>query len=156
VLYSQVMPYIYTNPYKAPYEGARQELEQRRAELAYVTRRIAQLEESIRALESLAADDGIAPTASLPELCAQTLQMLPKIGMTATDVMNALANRGINISQYSNPLALLHTTLTRLCKPGSGYRKGKSPDGQPLYVFDPDELSGLYRLRPTGKLSDLM
>jgi len=139
------MPYIFTNPHKSSYLAAKQELENLRRQLNLITRKISQLEADLPMLERLASDDSIAPTARLPELCAQILQSFPTIGMTATDVMNALSYRGVNISAYSNPLALLHTTLTRLCKRGSGFIKGKTPDGQPLYVFDPDAMSALYR-----------
>lgn len=139
------MPYIYTNPYKSSYQAAIQEIEQLKVQRENINRRIAQLEQSLPSLQSLANEDAFAPTASLPELCAQILQALPKIGLTANDVMQALANRGVNLSGYSNPLALLHTTLTRLCRPGCGFNKGKSPDGQPIYFFDPDTMSAIYR-----------
>jgi hypothetical protein len=138
------MAYVYLNPYISSYMAAKQELEQRRAELTFVTQRIAQLEETVRTLEPL-AQDGVAPTAGLSELCSQILMSLPGIGMTAADVMQALAYRGADISGYSNPLAVLHTTLTRLVKPGNGFMKGSTPDGQPLYAFDQAYMNDVYR-----------
>jgi hypothetical protein len=131
------MPYVYINPYKSSYFAARQELEQRRAELTFVTQRIAQLEETIRTLEPLANEQGIAPTAGLPELCRQILKSQPGTGLTAADVMQRLAQMGVDVSGYSNPLAVLHTTLTRLARPRSGFMKGvRAFDGQPVYVYN--------------------
>jgi hypothetical protein len=142
-LYSPAVAYIYSNPYKATYVAAKQELEQRKAELDFVKRRIAQLEQSIRTLEPLATDDSVAPAEGLSEICEQTLRLMPGMGMTARDVMNALKNRGIDVSGYSQPLAVLHTTLTRLCKPGSGFVKGRTEQGEPMYAYDPQRDSDI-------------
>jgi hypothetical protein len=138
------MPYIYANPYKASFEAAKQELLQRKAELTALTLRVQYLEATIRTLEPLAFDDSIAPIAGLPELCAQALRALNGIGMTAQDVSDALKYRGVDLSNYSNPLSMLHTVLTRLCKPGSGFVKGKSPSG-PMYAFDDQLMNDAYR-----------
>src|SRR6266699_3036377 len=131
------MAYVYISPYKSSYLAAIRELEQRRAELQFVTQRIAQLEETIKALEPLARDEGVQPTAGLSELCRQILTSQPGAQFTAEMVMQHLAAMGIDISGYSNPLAVLHTTLTRLVKPGNGFFKGGQPGTQPFYVFDP-------------------
>lgn len=139
------MPYIYENPYKSGYLAAIQELEQRKLELDFVVRRITQLEESIRTLKPLVSDDSIEPTIGLSELCAQILTSMPHIPMSASDMMQALRFRGADVSGYSNPLAVLHTTLTRLCKPGSGFGKGKKTDGQPMYFFNPTAMNDVYR-----------
>jgi hypothetical protein len=130
------MAYAYTNPYKVSYLAAIQELQQRRNEIAFATQRIAQLEETIRTLQPLANDDGVAPDAGIADLCRQILMGQPGAGFKAQDVMQYLALMGVDISGYSNPLAVLHTTLTRLVKPGTGFVKGLSPDGQPLYAYD--------------------
>lgn len=129
------MAYIHINPYKASYFAAIQELEQRRADLQAITERIAQLEETIRTLEPLASEDGEVPTGSLPELCRQILMSQPGTGFTAVQVMEGLAQRGVDISTYSQPLAVLHTTLTRICKAGSGFVKAEMI-GQSLYLYD--------------------
>jgi hypothetical protein len=137
--------YIYSNPHKANYLAAIQELEQRKAEWNFLTRRIEQLEELIRSLEPLAKDDEAgAPTVGLPEMCAQILRGFPKTELVASDIVDGLRLRGVDISGYSNPLAVLHTTLTRLCRPGSGFVKGRSDFG-PTYVFDPDSMNDAYR-----------
>src|SRR5713226_7957802 len=130
------MAYVYINPYKSGHLAAIQELEQRRAELAYLEQRIPQLEETIRALEPLANESGVAPTAGLAELCRQILMSQPGIPFTAAAVMQHLATMGLDMSGYSNPLAVLHTTLTRLVKPGSGFLKAGQPDTQPFYVYN--------------------
>ncbi len=130
------MAYVYVNPYKSSYLAAQQELEQRKAELEFVKERIAQLQETIRSLEPLANTEGVAPTASLPELCRQILMSQPRCGFRAIDVMQHLSQMGVDISSYSNPLAVLHTTLGRLAKPGSGFSRGVSADGQPAYSYD--------------------
>ncbi len=130
------MAYAYINPYKSSYLAAIQELQQRRNELQYVTQRIAQLEETIRTLEPLAKEEGDAPVAGIAELCRQVLMSQPGCGFTAGDVMKYLAHMGVDVSGYSNPLAVLHTTLTRLVRPRSGFAKMIAPDGQPFYVYN--------------------
>ena len=130
------MAYGYINPYKSSYLAARQELVQRKAELTFVTQRIRQLEETIKTLEPLANEEGVAPTAGLPELCRQILMSQPRTAFSANDVMQQLALMGVDVSGYSNPLAVLHTTLTRLIRPRSGFLKGIRTDGQPGYIYD--------------------
>jgi hypothetical protein len=129
------MPYVYINPHKASYMAAVQELQQRRKELVFVQQRILQLEETIRVLEPLASEAGVAPTAGLTELCRQVLMAQPNSQFTAELVMQHLAVMGIDMSGYSNPLAVIHTTLTRLVRPGSGIYKGGQPGTQPFYVY---------------------
>lgn len=130
------MAYVYVNPYKSSYLAARQELDQRRSEMEFLPKRIAQLEEAIRRLEPLANEGGLAPTAGLPELCRQILMSQPGAAFTAAQVMQYLAHMGVDVSGYANPLAVLHTTLGRIAKPRSGFVKGLGPDGQPVYVYD--------------------
>src|SRR5208282_572214 len=99
------------------------------------TQRIAQLEETVKTLEPLANEQGVAPTAGLPELCRQILMSQPEFGFTAEEVMQRLALMGVDIRGYSNPLAVLHTTLNRLVRPRSGFLKGMSTAGRPLYLY---------------------
>jgi hypothetical protein len=139
------MPYVYINPYKSSYLAAVQELEQRRAELVFVSQRIAQLEATIRTLAPLANENGVAPTAGLAELCRQILMSQARAAFTAGAVMQHLAAMGVDMSGYANPLAVLHTTLTRLVRPGSGFVKGGQPDGQPFYAYDEAQVSEAYR-----------
>lgn len=142
------MAYVYINPYKSSYLAAVQEVAQRKAEQAFVAQRIAQLEETIKALEPLANETGVAPTAGLAELCRQLLLSQPGFTFTAGAVMQHLATMGIDMSGYSNPLAVLHTTLTRLVKPGSGFLKGGQPDTQPFYVYDENYVHRAHFPRP--------
>jgi hypothetical protein len=135
------MPYVYINPYKSSHLAAKQELEQRRADLLALTQRIAQLEETIRILEPLANQEGAPPTAGLPELCRRVLMSQAAKGFTAGEVMQHLAYMGVDVNGYSNPLAVLHTTLSRLVRRGSGFAKGVGTDGQPIYVYDRAYLS---------------
>ncbi len=150
------MPYAYINPYKASYLAAAQELQQRRAELEFVTQRIAQLEQTIMSLEPLANGVGVAPTTGLSELCRQILMSQPGAGFTAADVMQRLAAMGVDMSGYANALAVLHTTLTRLCsRPGSGFLKGGQPATQPFYVYDENAVTLPNRIRlrrPFGRM----
>jgi hypothetical protein len=134
--YIRFMAYAYINPYKSSYLAAIQELQLRENEIAFATQRIAQLKETIRTLEPLANEEGIAPTAGIAELCRQVLMSQPGSGFTAGEVMQFLAQMGVDISGYANPLAVLHTTLTRLVRPGSGFMKGIRPDGQLIYAYD--------------------
>jgi hypothetical protein len=129
------MTYIPVNPYKSSYFAAIQELERRKAELQFISERISRLEETIKLLEPLANEEGVSPTAPLPELCQQILMFRPGVGMTVGMVMESLAQMGVDISGYSQPLAVLHTTLLRICKPGSGFVKiDGSP--RPCYMYD--------------------
>lgn len=139
------MPYAYVNPYKSSYLAAIQELQQRRAELEFVNQRIRQLEETITSLEPLANDHGVAPTAGLSELCRLILMNQPGAAFTAEAVMQHLAAMGVDMSGYSNPLAVIHTTLTRLVKPGSGFLKGGQPGTQPFYVYDENSMNDWHR-----------
>ncbi len=139
------MPYAYINPYKSSYLAAVQELQQRKAELTFVAQRISQLEETIAALEPLANGSGVAPTTGLSELCRQILMSQPGASFTAEGVMQHLAAMGVDMSGYANPLAVLHTTLTRLVKPGTGFLKGGQPGTQPFYVFEQNSVSAWYR-----------
>jgi hypothetical protein len=147
------MPYAYINPYKSSYFAAVQELQQRRAELNFVTQRIAQLEETIRTLKPLANETGVVNTAGLPELCRRILMSQPGAGFTAGTVMQHLDYMGVDIRGYSNPFAVLHTTLGRIPKLGNGFVKGIGPDGQPLYSYDERYLSDLYRSGMRGMAS---
>ena len=145
------MAYIYVNPYKSSYLAAQQELMQRRAELELLTQRIAQLEETVRTLEPLANEPGVAPTAGLPELCRQILMSQPTIGFSAAAIMQSLTQMGVDISAYANPLAVLHTTLGRICKPpGSGFVKTSDSEGQPVYLYDERRRSIFRRLPRFG------
>lgn len=130
------MTYIHVNPYKSSCLAAKQELEQRKAEVVFATQRITYLEQTIRVLEPLANEDGVAPNAGLPELCRQILMSQPTAGFTAGQIMQCLANMGVDINGYSNPLAVLHTTLTRIAKAGSGFYKRVGADKQPLYAYN--------------------
>jgi hypothetical protein len=98
-------------------------------------RRIEQLEQTVRILEPLANEEGMAPEGSLPELCRQMLQAHPSTGYTASQVMEYLMSVGVDVSSYSNPLAVLHTTLTRIAKPGSGFIKTNDPRGETIYAY---------------------
>lgn len=139
------MPYAYINPYKSSYLAAVQELEQRRREQDFLVQRIAQLEETIAALEPLANGSGVATTSGLSLLCRQILMSQPGAAFTAEAVMQHLAAMGVDMSGYSNPLAVLHTTLTRLIKPGSGFLKGGQPDTQPFYMYDENYMNDWHR-----------
>jgi hypothetical protein len=69
----------------------------------------------------------------------------PGATFTAEAVMQHLAAMGVDMSGYSNPLAVVHTTLTRLIKPGSGFLKGGQPGTQPFYVYDENYMNDWHR-----------
>jgi Mg2+ and Co2+ transporter CorA len=138
------MAYVYVNPYKSSYLAARVELGLCQRQLAHLTQRIAQLTETIKTLEPLANEGGVPPTAGLPELCRQILMSQPSTPFSAGDVMQHLAQMGIDINNYSNPLAVLHTTLGRLVRRGNGF--GKDSDGKnPIYMYDESFLDDAHR-----------
>lgn len=130
------MAYVFINPYKSSLLAAQQELEQLKTELQLVTQRIAQLEATVKVLGPLASEPGDVPPEGLSELCRQILMSQPNAAFTASDVMRFLARMGVDITGYANPLAVLHTTLGRLAKPGTGFLKLPGKDGQPFYTYD--------------------
>ena len=72
---------------------------------------------------------------SLPKLCAKVLSGAAGNSLTAPEVRQQLALMGIDISGYSNPMAVLHTTLRRL-KSVRCFKDGT--DGQTEYLWEGD------------------
>jgi len=148
------MPYVYLNPYRSSYDAALQELRSREEELEFVKQRIEQLKQTIAALGPLVSTltERVAQTASLPDLCRGIMMSQPGAGFTAAIVAQHLANMGVDLSRYSNPLGVIHTTLARIPKPGNGFVRSQGPDG-PVYAYDERYLSDVYRSGMRGMAS---
>ena len=67
---------------------------------------------------------------SLPELCATVLQHVQG-ALTAPQIRDYLLQMGYDISNYSNPMAVLHTTLQRM----QGVGVSKNSEGQTTYYW---------------------
>jgi hypothetical protein len=67
----------------------------------------------------------------LKETCLEILQTAYE-PLTATQIVNELRERGFSIDKYSNPLAVVSTTLKRLVKNKEAYKK--DIDGKTAYI----------------------
>jgi len=116
------MAIIYTDPEMIAYLYAVKELEQKRRELTAMQERIAGLHMLVLLLAPIAIfKNQVAPVfcQSLTDLCCAVLGANPGKHMTVPEIRQAIELTGINL-RYSNPLAVLHTTLRRLSnKPNS-------------------------------------
>jgi hypothetical protein len=123
-----------TDDYKRALEAACREYEELLKHRATLDARIAQLAQSIGSLTRLC---GYVPTVQwgLTEACRMVL-MSAGHALTAVEIRAQLEAMGIDMSRYTNDLAVIHTTLKRLAKSGeakfvprgydeTGYQWGK-------------------------------
>ncbi|PWT98115.1 MAG: hypothetical protein C5B51_30020 [Terriglobia bacterium] len=117
--------YVYHNPHWESYKraeaedfGLSAERDRLLMRLAWIDKRIAQLRECQSAIETLLQEDPgeVLAGAGLTELCREALRRMPGEEHTASDVRQSLERMGIDISGYSNPYAVLHKTLERICE----------------------------------------
>jgi hypothetical protein len=107
---------VYKNPQRQWLAGAEQELAQRLQERAIMDQKIQQLQKTIEALRSVVAQEQETTERSLPQLCLQVLSFSP--GYQAVPVVrDGLRAIGVEVPGR-NPLAVLHTTLSRLVVAG--------------------------------------
>jgi hypothetical protein len=140
------MAIIYTNPYEGPYLAAKQELEQKRRELADLQQRITWLENSIAALAPLA---GVPLSVSKPngtgtlgDLVCAVLSANPDRRMTLSDIRKVIDAMGIKFTKPENSSAAINITLRRLAaKNGSAVKiefgSEVDPKGGPPIVHGP-------------------
>jgi len=116
------MPFTYTNPHEQSYRSAQLEktnLEQERLTLreraSWIDQRIAQLETYLQAIKPLLEDDpgGVLAQEGLTVVCRELLEKNPR-WMGAGEIRVLLAQMGIDLKPYSNPMATLHSVLGRV------------------------------------------
>ncbi len=116
------MAIVYKNPHEQSHNAANAELESLRAEghdlgerLKWIQQRTSHLEAYIAAIQPLIDDDpgkGIVD-AGLTSVCRDLLVRINRwIG--AGEVRVLLANLGVHLEGYTNPMAVLHATLRRV------------------------------------------
>ena len=114
--------YIYTNPHQQSWDAAQQELsvlsterDQLTERLAWINQRIAQLQAHCQSVAPLIAQDPGAALSQvgLTQLCRSVLEHNPR-WMTAQEARHILAQMGVDISKYSNPMSTLHSILRRV------------------------------------------
>jgi len=102
----------------------RTKLDSLKAEEANIEQRLKLLDETIHALEPLCSNEEGEASPGLTEACFNVLGADP---MTVPEIRKDLADLGIRMSSYKNPLAVLHTTLNRMVVAGQAERlSGKS------------------------------
>jgi hypothetical protein len=123
--------YVYKNPHEQSYNAATDELaalEQERQQLterlAWVDQRTSQLRAYVNAIAPLIQNDpgGDFAQAGLTQICRDLLARNPR-WMTAPEIRLLLGGMGIDLSPYSNPMAVLHSVLRRVahtCRAANG------------------------------------
>lgn len=101
--------------------------EQRRG----IDSRLAQLAQTIGTLSTLL---GLAPTAPMSISDAVRLALRAGVPMTPIDVRERLLAIGVDLSNYSNDLAVIHTVLKRLNEAGE-LRVIPKPSGRNAYLW---------------------
>jgi hypothetical protein len=129
------------NPHQQTLESIEQELQECLQQQESMARRIAELQAAISALTPLAQEELYVPVPiRLPQLCLWVLSFSPTTHISVPRIRKGLMLRGIDLSGYKNPLAILHTTLGRLRD--NGY----------VLVADGDTEGRGYRILPAGML----
>lgn len=125
------MSITYKNPYRETLLAAEEELQQLENHISLEQQRVNQLKNTIAALRPLAeGTDALGPELGLTDACRRILiENANRPPITAPDVRSKLALMGIDISGYSNPMAVLHSTLRRIAQPR------KTPNGETGYMF---------------------
>jgi hypothetical protein len=121
---------VYTNPQRQWLAGAEQELAQRLQEQANLAARIAQLEQTIAALKSVIGNEQEREDVSLPRLCLQVLTFSRGNFQSVPSIRAGLKAIGVEVPGQ-NPLAVLHTALSRLVGNGLADSRPVKP-GAPL------------------------
>ena len=136
-----------TNEYKRALEAARREYEDLLDQRESLDTRIARLAQSIGSLMRLC---GYAPTApwGLTEACRMVLKSA-EYPLTPVEIRDQLEAMGIEISCYTNNLAVIHTTLKRLTKAGEASYMPRGYD-EPGYQWERARLHSANRKGASG------
>ena len=101
--------------YRAALEAAAKEYEDLGEQRRKIDERLTQLAQTIGTLSRLI---GLTPTVPLSITDAVRLAMRAGVPMTPPEVRDRLVSIGVDLSQYANELAVIHTVLKRLNEAG--------------------------------------
>jgi hypothetical protein len=101
--------------YRAALEAAAREYESLGEQRRTIDERLTQLAQTIGTLSRLV---GLTPTVPLSITDAVRLAMRSGVPMTPPEVRDRLLSIGVDLSSYSNALAVIHTVLRRLNQAG--------------------------------------
>jgi hypothetical protein len=117
--------------YRAALEAAAKEYEALGEQRRKIDERLTQLAQTIGTLSRLI---GLTPTVPLSITDAVRLAMRAGVPMTPMEVRDRLLSIGIDLSSYSNELAVIHTVLKRLNEAGE-LRIIPKPGGKNQYLW---------------------
>jgi hypothetical protein len=106
---------VTTADYRAALEAAAKEYETLGEQRRQIDERLTQLAQTIGTLSRLI---GLSPTVPLSITDAVRLAMRAGVPLTPPEVRDRLLSIGVDLSQYSNELAVIHTVLKRLNEAG--------------------------------------
>jgi len=117
--------------YRAALEAAAREYETLGEQRRKIDDRLTQLAQTIGTLSRLI---GLTPTVPLSITDAVRLAMRSGVPMTPPEVRDRLLSIGVDLSPYSNELAVIHTVLRRLNEAGE-IRIIPKPNGKNAYLW---------------------
>ena len=120
-----------TNDYRAALQAAAKEYEDLGEQRRKIDERLNQLAQTIGTLSRLI---GLTPTVPLSITDAVRLAMRAGVPMTPPEVRDRLLAIGVDLSSYSNELAVIHTVLRRLNEAGE-IRIIPRPGGKNAYLW---------------------
>jgi hypothetical protein len=122
---------VTTNDYRAALQAAAREYEDLGEQRRQIDERLTQLAQTIGTLSRLI---GLTPTVPLSITDAVRLAMRAGVPMTPPEVRDRLLAIGVDLSSYSNELAVIHTVLRRLNEAGE-IRIIPKPGGKNAYLW---------------------
>jgi len=122
---------VTTEDYRAALEAAVREYEALGEQRRDIDKRLAELAQTIGTLSRLL---GLTPTVPLSITDAVRLAMRAGVPLTPTEVRERLQSIGVDLSVYSNDLAVIHTVLKRLNESGE-LRLIPKPNGKHAYLW---------------------
>jgi hypothetical protein len=117
--------------YRAALEAAAKEYEALGEQRRTIDERLTQLAQTIGTLSRLI---GLTPTVPLSITDAVRLAIRAGVPMMPTEVRDRLLSIGVDLSSYSNELAVIHTVLKRLNEAGE-IRVIPRPGGKNQYLW---------------------
>ena len=117
--------------YRAALEAAAKEYETLGEQRRQIDERLTQLAQTIGTLSRLI---GLTPTVPLSITDAVRLAIRAGVPMTPMEVRDRLLSIGVDLSSYSNELAVIHTVLKRLNE-GGEVRIIPKPGGKNQYLW---------------------
>jgi hypothetical protein len=122
---------VTTTDYRAALESAIKEYEALGEQRRQIDARLSQLAQTIGTLSRLL---GLTPTVPMSITDAVRLAARAGVPMTPLEVRERLLSIGVDLSSYSNDLAVIHTVLKRLNEAGE-LRLIPKPNGKNAYLW---------------------